>query len=396
MKFMRVFLAVAVTAIASACCGVDAFWERGHLLVAEIARQHLLSPKYSGSGGKKIVDALDSYARYLVEQGFPTCGNTFDATGSYVSCASWPDDIKSYTYSQSPWHFWNEPYFSPSNFDAPRVQPGTHGCPLSSQSSVGLLDGFAKTLKLASSSGPKFSAYFSSFAMAYYVHVTGDLHQPLHNTQLFSPAQPTGDEGGNRIPVSCPQTKTDTNCSSITELHAYFDAVCGTMAGYISRPLTPSSNEWLVSNAARLIRQYPLSQQEEELSNVTAIALEAYELGVTYAYHYANGSLVQNGDVLDAAFQQRCLPVMERQLARGGARLARQLALFMNESVAVSSGSSSWFSVGSFFFGVGITTVLALVVVGLAWWKCSRRLNAEDAVEKTRLTAEDEEDRGPA
>lgn len=50
------------------------------------------------------------------------------------------------------------------------------------------------------------------------MHVVGDIHQPLHNTNLFNETYPDGDLGGNRINV--------TTANNITiKLHNYFDSI---------------------------------------------------------------------------------------------------------------------------------------------------------------------------
>ena len=55
-------------------------------------------------------------------------------------------------------------------------------------------------------------------ALCWILHLTGDLHQPLHNVALFSRAHfPTGDRGGNSIAIK--------RKDGVTNLHAVWDGL---------------------------------------------------------------------------------------------------------------------------------------------------------------------------
>ncbi len=57
-------------------------------------------------------------------------------------------------------------------------------------------------------------------ALCWILHLTGDIHQPLHNATLFSRAYfPTGDRGGNSIAIK----RED----GVTNLHAVWDGLVG-------------------------------------------------------------------------------------------------------------------------------------------------------------------------
>jgi hypothetical protein len=60
-----------------------------------------------------------------------------------------------------------------------------------------------------------------SYDLAWFLHVAGDLHQPLHATSRFTHAETDGDAGGNDVKITC------TKCGSAKELHAYWDGLLG-------------------------------------------------------------------------------------------------------------------------------------------------------------------------
>lgn len=111
-------------------------------------------------------------------------------------------------------------------------------------------------------------------ALCWILHLTGDLHQPLHNVALFSKAYfPEGDRGGNSIEV--------VRDDEVIDLHAYWDSLPTHMAS-----LEPSQrtlltietetvddvaiDEWL-SHHANLARMfvYPPEVKEQILDRLT-------------------------------------------------------------------------------------------------------------------------------
>lgn len=273
---------------------------------------------------------------------------------------------KPFSYAFNPFHFWNKPVPEPADF-----KWATMNCPLSKQSSVDLIWGFGRTITTASDPKCTLGAggvnnYWASWGLALFVHVLGDMHQPLHNTELYDVQFPKGDLGGNLIKVSW------NNSKDITELHAFFDSVCGLYTGTLARPLSSSDAAWMQSEAASLIKQYPLSEAEASLLDYFAIANESFNLGVSIAYHMINGSLIQNHAVLDDAYTQRCIPAMQRQIVRGGVRLARHLIIIMQNASAATafggSGDGGSSNSAGMFIG-GLVLGLGLCVIAFVVWK---------------------------
>lgn len=66
---------------------------------------------------------------------------------------------------------------------------------------------------------PKFSneEEAKSVALRLFIHLVGDIHQPLHCATLVNPDFPHGDAGGNAFPLKYHY--------SVDNLHALFDSV---------------------------------------------------------------------------------------------------------------------------------------------------------------------------
>jgi len=184
------------------------------------------------------------------------------------------------------------------------------------------------------------------FALKFVIHVMGDLHQPLHVG--------SGDNrGGNLIKIKgCHFSNESANSQSDheTNLHAVWDSalieqmIDDLQSGKVrqggpSGP--PPVHQWnLVADEleARMAAVWQTNRtdwqsivagaarSESKLRDgLTAIADESAALGCSFAYDYADGTEVQSGDSLDVKYYQRSKPVVEEQLAKGGARLAQVL-----------------------------------------------------------------------
>ena len=80
---------------------------------------------------------------------------------------------------QTNWHYIDIP-FSPD------------GTPLKPRKSPNALDQLQRILKIL---GPADAE--ASYDLPWLIHLTGDVHQPLHCTSRFLKSQPDGDQGGN-------------------------------------------------------------------------------------------------------------------------------------------------------------------------------------------------------
>lgn len=61
-----------------------------------------------------------------------------------------------------------------------------------------------------------------SYDLVWLLHLVGDVHQPLHCSTRVSSSEHNGDQGGNKVHVTCP-----TGCNEADELHALWDNALG-------------------------------------------------------------------------------------------------------------------------------------------------------------------------
>ena len=139
------------------------------------------------------------------------------------------------------------------------------------------------------------------------VHLTGDVHQPLHCTSRFTKSQPKGDQGGNLVFVNPGRN-----------LHAFWDDLAGTDTtdAYVNRYAAEITAEFVRGNshAPRLSRD-PKKWIDEGFDLAKR---EVYTLGPE------TGSR-EHPLTLPPIYEENARRVARIQLAKAGFRLAAVL-----------------------------------------------------------------------
>ena len=264
-----------------------AWWCTGHLLVAQIAELDL--QEQNPAAWLWAQSAIEALGESL----------THGTADTFVESACWADDIKVFGLeTMNDWHFVNHPYNPYGIMNIVEYSDGDG------------LFALGQALGTLNSSSITDSPFETSFAMRYLIHLVGDLHQPLHVADMWSPAFPTGDLGGNLFPINF----TD----GITELHALWDSCLGHFASDPVRPLNATAWSFLESQASTLLFSYPRSALIQELSdpNPTSWATTNFQLAVKYAYNITQHAEPSN------LYLETGWEVVQKQLALAGYRLS--------------------------------------------------------------------------
>lgn len=267
--------------IAFACMGTpaSAWWEYGHETIARIAALEV------GPATRAEIRRLLAGSAALDT---PTC-----PTRTIEQASVWPDCIKRlddrFSYAAS-WHYQNVDVCRP--FD--QESACSDGNCVSAQ-----IERNARLL--ADRTLPDRERLM---ALAFLVHFVGDLHQPLH-------AGDRGDLGGNRLRVSYGIIPTN--------LHAAWDGYLGERG--ISTP---------VGNAAGILAELEAADKDAmRAGTVTDWARESWEVSRDFAYGTALadpcGPVPAERPVISEEITRRLIPIVRRQAARGGLRLAHLL-----------------------------------------------------------------------
>lgn len=281
----RLWLAAALL-LALAPAPAAAWWEYGHETVAAIAEMNV-SP-----ATRREIRRLLAQSRTLET---PTC-----PARTIEEASVWPDCIKQlrdrFSYA-APWHYQNVDICRP--FDPESACRDGNCVSAQIERSARLLAD--RTLPVRE----------RLTALAFLVHLVGDLHQPLH-------AGDRGDLGGNRFAASYGLIAGRTN------LHSIWDGYLAERA--ISTP--PAEAAGLLAELA------PADREAARQGSVTDWARESWQLARDLAY----GTMLSDPcaavpaerPVLREDQVRALLPAVRRQIARGGLRLARMLDEALN------------------------------------------------------------------
>jgi S1/P1 Nuclease len=145
----------------------------------------------------------------------------------FMQASRWADDIRTRDrqYHRGPWHYISWPF-------KPEGQPAS--VQIKEPAPVNILTALAENESIVKNGNdPEQRA----IALAWFFHLVGDIHQPLHTAQLFTVEYPQGDRGGTEICVRVTQTGQPMN------LHRFWDGV-----------ITSSQNLTRLRNEATALR----------------------------------------------------------------------------------------------------------------------------------------------
>lgn len=268
-----------------------AWWCNGHMLTAMIAELDLMtSDRVAHAKATETVQVLNGALTHGIS-------NTF------VESACWADDIKNY----------NVTYLSDGHFlDMVYNPEGLLDATASGANVIWALNQVLTTLK---GSTVELAPLETSLSIRYLIHIAGDLHQPLHCTNMWDSTFPKGDEGGNLFTIKFN--------NEIKELHAFWDSGAGVLQNDLQRPMSADSWNLMLKWADDIMAEWPRSKLINELKDKDPAdwCLESYLDGVNYAYKGAKLNEKLSQVYVDKAWQ-----VVKKRMALGGYRLSDMIA----------------------------------------------------------------------
>jgi hypothetical protein len=218
----------------------------------------------------------------------------------FLNAATWPDLVRNHdqdwnVYNRPTWHY-ADSYWSFSKgeiFD------------LSGPEAVNAVERIiALRTQLAD---PGAADTTKAVALAWLLHLVGDIHQPLHCSSRVTALEPSpdGDKGGNKYSL---------NGSS--NLHRYWDGILELAARAVAGE---DSIAYATRSAGRIVQEHP-ETQDTAVSDPRAWQRDGLRLAQTVVYRGLN-----RGEAPPADYQARALRISEQQMALAGYRLAALL-----------------------------------------------------------------------
>ncbi len=273
MSKLRVIVGVLFFCFAAS---VFAWDSNGHRLVGEIAYEHL-----TPSVQKAVLSDLDIPGPY------------YRHPLSFSNAAAWADWIRDETSQYDAWHYINLAYCEKKPCAAAAIKK---------PNLVWALEYEANIL-----SHTKSSSKDRAQALRFYLHWIGDIHQPMHAINFYSPDYPKGDAGGNFFLLNDPQ---------YSNLHTFWDQGCGLWP--VEHKLSKTELKRLASNWQYT---YPMSAFKTQLKdrNANHWAQDSHDLAISYGYDLFFDHQIS------ASREKKAQTVCKKQIVLAGYRLAENL-----------------------------------------------------------------------
>ena len=155
-----------------------------------------------------------------------------------------------------------------------------------------------------------------AIAIAWIMHIGGDLHQPLHTSARVTDLEPKGDQGGNLFLLSPPGVKR----ADQVNLHWFWDSITGR-----NIPLKGEQCErdYIEPIAQQIMKKYPFEkvQTHLKLGQYDAWQKEGFALNPTAVF----SSDLKRNEMPSDKYRKNAFEVSERQFAMAGYRLGETL-----------------------------------------------------------------------
>jgi len=177
---------------------------------------------------------------------------------------------------------------------------------------------------------PSASDKDKAIAIAWIMHLTGDIHQPLHTSARVTDTEPKGDQGANLFlltPQGTPRENQQT-------LHWYWDSIVGRNVQFKSNMC---EGDYLESVAKGFMKKYPYASFSAglNLGQYRTWQQESFKLNPTDVF---TPDLVRF-QTPSEKYKRHAFEVAERQLALAGYRLGETLNQAFAAPVTITAGS---------------------------------------------------------
>lgn len=152
-----------------------------------------------------------------------------------------------------------------------------------------------------------------AIALAWVLHLVGDIHQPLHNTARVTATEPEGDRGGNLFAL-------DTTATRFRNLHSFWD---GILSLAFTREQTESEETYVERVAQLIMTRHPMTTVQARLGSgeFETWAQEGHETAKFLVYPPS----LRRYEAPSEHYRQSAYAAAEQALALAGYRLAEML-----------------------------------------------------------------------
>ena len=155
-----------------------------------------------------------------------------------------------------------------------------------------------------------------AIAIAWFLHIGGDLHQPLHTSGRHTDREPEGDRGGNMFLLTPEGTKREDQLN----LHWFWDSIVGRNMPFQT---FHSEQDYIRTVAESMMLKYPFESVRSNLNlgDYEGLQRESFALANTDVFR---SDLTRFATPIDA-YRRNAYAVAEQRLSIAGYRLGETL-----------------------------------------------------------------------
>jgi hypothetical protein len=228
----------------------------------------------------------------------------------FMIASTWSDIIRNQNfkvryekYHKGPWHY-GDILWKQTGGKAERLEKISDGLAISK------LYDFEKNLADASLSDAE-----KAVNLAWFLHVAGDIHNPLHNASRITEIEPEGDLGGNLFLFS-PANAAENRVN----LHSYWDSI---LRRSVPRENDACDSVYIAPLANQIMKKHPAAKMKErlKLGDYREWNNEGFRLLNTTVYT----SEIKRGELPAKNYQDRAFAAGQEQIALAGYRMGETL-----------------------------------------------------------------------
>lgn len=155
-----------------------------------------------------------------------------------------------------------------------------------------------------------------AIALAWILHLGGDIHQPLHDSGRVTEDNPKGDQGGNLFMLSPKDAKSEDRLN----LHWYWDSIIGRN---IARTGDACDSDYLPPLAQEMMKKYPAAKMQNrlKLGKFDEWQQEGFQIASTKLYPVS----LKFGEMPSETYKKMAFEIAQEQIALAGYRLGAML-----------------------------------------------------------------------
>lgn len=235
----------------------------------------------------------------------------------FMIASTWADIIRDRDfkvrfekYNQGPWHY-ADIFWQQTNGKAEILENRSEGAAITK------LYDFEKNLNNESLSDSE-----KAVNLAWFLHVAGDVHNPLHNASRVTEIEPKGDSGGNLFLLS-PAGATENRVN----LHSYWDSI---LRRNVPRENDACDADYIASMANRIMKKHSFAVMKERLR------LGDYKEWNAEGFRFLDKTVysedLKRNELPAKKYQNRAVAAGEKQIALAGYRIAETLNRIFEKS----------------------------------------------------------------